>query len=526
MISDNTPTTLNNIHHNIQFAPQKIWRVSNQGADTSGWSGWQYRAEGQKSIQEVLGKADSAGINQVRALGSAWSLSQAANPGAEGWLLQTSDLSYILPTLGALAPESPYSNQNLTLLQCGTLVASANLQLGKLERSLLTCGASNGQTIIGASATGTHGAAINIGSIHDTIAGMHIICSESRHVWIESAEKPLLTPEIASQVFGNQVEFIRDTSVFNAARVSFGSFGIVESVVLETEPLYLLSVHRKKMKWDQALQEKVLNLDFDQEPQKDSSLYHVEVTFDPMQLAQGGEFTPWVTTMYKSVAPAGYQYNAEQKPKNVIVTDPCSVYWGGVAARILPDLMLRGAHDLLAKRFEELDPNTDPKLKPLPLGVLFTDVVMSTQGASAEIGVDIKDTVSAFDAIARAFRKARIADRPFLGPASMRFVKSSDATLAFTDRGTHTCCIEMPGAATRTVPQFYQDIRTELTQANVAFTQHWGQEGDFSASTVEKSYGSEKVESGKKARRQVLNTSALRARYANAMIIGAGLHET
>jgi len=41
--------------------------------------------------------------------------------------------------------------------------------------SLKTCGASNGQTIVGAMATGAHGSTIDIGGVQDYVVGLHII---------------------------------------------------------------------------------------------------------------------------------------------------------------------------------------------------------------------------------------------------------------------------------------------------------------------------------------------------------------
>jgi FAD/FMN-containing dehydrogenase len=89
----------------------------------------------------------------------------------------------------------------------------------KLEssgRSLKASGASNGQSIAGATATGTHGAAYNVGAVHDAIVGLHVIVGPARHVWIEKKSNP-----IASDEFINcGAEKISDDDFFNAVVVS------------------------------------------------------------------------------------------------------------------------------------------------------------------------------------------------------------------------------------------------------------------------------------------------------------------
>src|SRR5690606_38632137 len=148
---------------------------------------------------------------------------------------------------------SPFHPADLTWVQSGTRIAQIHLQLGKVGHSLLTCGASNGQTLAGATATGTHGAAFKVGALHDTIRAMHIVVSSTRSVWIEAKSAPVVPDESIQRVCGPQVEIIRDNSVLRAAQVSFGSFGVVESMILSTEKLFLLSVHRKELHYNAAL---------------------------------------------------------------------------------------------------------------------------------------------------------------------------------------------------------------------------------------------------------------------------------
>jgi len=258
--------------------------------------------------------------------------------------------------------------------------------------------------------------------------------------------------------------------VFHAALVSFGSFGIVESVVIETAPLFLLSVHRERRPWDAALIAKAETLALDEERGGGpGQLHHFDVVFDPLELATGGPLRPWVTTIYETPAPRGYRYAGADQPKQVLITDPAAVHWAGVGARLAPKRVLEKASKLLAERFPLLDGSA-----PVPLGVLFTDVVMDALGASTEIGVPIAHTARAVSIIAAALRRACQRHQPFLGPMALRFVKASKALLAFTHFGPATCCIELPGARMPWTGALYRDLFEALDRADVPFALHWG----------------------------------------------------
>jgi hypothetical protein len=408
-------------------------------------------------------------------------------------------------------------------VQGGTRVAQINASLGAANKSLKTCGASNGQTIVGASCTGTHGAAFGVGSIHDTIRGMHIVCSSARSVWLEPASSPVLPDTSVKRLFGPGCEIIRHDPTFFSAQVAMGSFGVVASLVVETEPLFLLSVFRKKMLWDRALRDKIRSFRFDE---GQGELYHLEVTFDPREVAAGGALHPWVTTMYKRKAPAGFRYADAKLPRNVMVSDPAAVSWATAASFAFPIEMLKAASRLLSQRFIPQDPNRDSTQKAIPLGVAFNDVVMNNLGASCEIGVPMTRFKTAVDLITEEFRKsANQRRKPFLGPVALRFVKSSKAPLAFTRFGPVTCCIELPGARLSWVPGLYRKVQKSLTDHGVPFTLHWGQEGDFSQKAIVRAYGPGRIAQWKKARRRILNSKELRQRFSNKMIKKAGLHE-
>lgn len=144
--------------------------------------------------------ADAAANNvQLRAFGGQWSLSEAAID--DGWLINTQPLNIVFKmAAGDVSPDYTNPPRNLVFAQCGNSVQEINQFLEDNMLALKTSGASDGQTILGALTTGTHGSAIDFGAMQDFVAGMHVIVSPTRHVWIERKSAP-----VVSQAFLNKL---------------------------------------------------------------------------------------------------------------------------------------------------------------------------------------------------------------------------------------------------------------------------------------------------------------------------------
>src|SRR5215217_4594771 len=124
-----------------------------------------------RMLQALIGDALREQV-RLRAYGGGWSFSGA--PSTDGWMLDTSALNLWF-NIGAasLAPAYQGSRDSLTFVQCGNSIAGLNRNFRLKGRSLRTTGASNGQSIVGAMSTGTHGAAIDVGAVQDYVVGIH-----------------------------------------------------------------------------------------------------------------------------------------------------------------------------------------------------------------------------------------------------------------------------------------------------------------------------------------------------------------
>jgi hypothetical protein len=295
-------------------------------------------------------------------------------------------------------------------------------------RCLRASGASNGQTIAGATATGTHGAGYKAGAVHDAIAGLHIITGANRHVWLERASYP-----VASHAFTDWLgaEVFRDDDLFNAAVVSFGSFGFIHGVLMETEPIYLLEKYTAANipyndKLKQAINEwkfEALN-DFLPFPPESPgrSLYHVEVVVNPHRFAVDdpakGVFlkvmykTPYRTDYTKPAPPAGnFQYGDELLGLIQTILDNIGKK---LTQKLVPPLVTK----LFPLAFASNESVTGT------IGETFTNTKFRGKAASAAIGIDTADASRAIEEIVAINSKI-----PFAGGLALRFVKGTQATL-------------------------------------------------------------------------------------------------
>src|SRR5690606_31436258 len=136
----------------------------------------------------------------LRAMGNGWSFSDVAV--CDGGVVDTKALrlSFWIPRkfIADAYINTGKGTADLFLVQCGMSILDLNEKLEKEanpKRSIKASGASNGQSIAGATATGTHGSAFRVGAVHDAIVGIHLVVSPTRHVWLERASYPIVSDE-------------------------------------------------------------------------------------------------------------------------------------------------------------------------------------------------------------------------------------------------------------------------------------------------------------------------------------------
>ena len=434
----------------------------------------------------------------IRGLGGGWSFSSVA-AATEGILLNTRPLNYRFPGM-AMHPDFQGDASNVLFAQCGMSIAELNEDLSRRGKSLKTSGASNGQTIVGALSTGTHGSAIDFGAIPDFVVGLHIVTAPDRHVWIERATRPIVADEVINYI---GAEIVRDDAIFDAARVSFGSFGLIHGVLLETEDLFYLRATRQRLPLDEALWSVIDTLDFAAAPlpgAEHGRPYHFSVLINPHDRPD----RPYITVMHKS----------DERPTDCQPPSPARITPGDNALEVvgaLTDRLGEISIDVLSQLVGQVYQEYDAVCGTL--GEIFTDT--STRGAAASVGMGIP-----LGQVRRAVELALQVneDYPAAVLLALRYVKASEATLAFTRHRDYTCILEFDGPLSQRTRTYLNRLWRQFDDAGIPYTFHWGKMNNLDAQRVLEMYGAASVNAWRHARHALLTTQELRRVFANPFL--------
>jgi FAD/FMN-containing dehydrogenase len=469
------------------------------------------------AIMDLIAQAQTENIG-LRALGGGWSLSRA--PATDGILVNTKLLNLFFRMDADLidpAYSNPEREKALRFLQCGNSILEAHQKLRAQGRGLRSCGASNGQTIAGALSTGTHGAAIDAGSIANYVVGLHIVVGPQRHVWLEPACYPVMTKDFADAL---GAEWIRDDALFHAALISLGGFGFIHGVMIETDPLFLYEMYRQRMPYDASMRDVMNTLDFSKIvlPKGATRPYHFQVLINAYDVEQKGVS---VNTMYRSkIDPSD---EATHTDKNTGDFDSAVTDLGGrtqgddalaVLGRVTQALPALTPEIIKLFMQAEFPDTTRPILGTL--GEIFSNTTTRGRTASTSMGVPVEFATRALDALL-ALNKS---NGPFAGIFSQRFVKGNDATLGWI-RWPSTCVIELDGAYSDNSLAFFDLVAKTFIDQGIPHTFHWGKMSKLGPADMALLYG-DAVNQWLAARRQLLDP-ATRKVFTNAFLADMGL---
>lgn len=456
-----------------------------------------------KSLRDLIGKAAKKG-QRIRALGSAWSISNAA--ATDGLLINTKPLNRIFRVTGpSISNEYSGDPENLLFVQCGVSIRELNTYLRRHGKSLKTSGASNGQTIAGALSTGTHGSAIDTGAIPDFVKGLHLITGQNRHVWLERASDPVTSPRLAERL---DAEVIRDDTAFNAALVSFGSFGIIHGVLIETEDIYLLEASRIKIPFDDDLKHVIHTLDFGpiSLPEPNQRPYHFEIVINP-HATDGLAFS---TVMYKKA----FTPDQMERRKSSRGFQPGDDFLSVIGTLLdkAPAAIPTAVNRLIASQYREFSGRTGT------LGDIFSSTSIRGKATGAAMGVPLDEAGRALDAIMEIHSQ----NKNFPGVIALRYVKKSDALMAFT-RYPQTCIIDLDAVDNQTARNFFRNSWRALDERDIPYTLHWGKANELTADSLRKMYG-EDLDTWLNIRRNLLDEKSRRT-FSSPFTDQCGLSE-
>jgi len=452
---------------------------------------------------------------KLRAMGSGWSFTKVGV--TDGGLIDTAGLNFSFPlSQNYVSPQYAQEAEDLYFVQCGTIIHEINTRLAAKEpqRSIKASGASNGQTIAGALSTGTHGAAINFGSIPDFTVGLHLITSADRHIWLERASYPVASPEFVAWL---DADLVRDDALFDAALVSFGSFGFIHGVMIETEPQFLLTEHRLgNVAYNDTLKKAMRTLDFSglhlPGTGQSGDMYHFEVLFNIHDFEPGnpakGAFLKY---MFKK--PFALPHTPLQRRNDFTYGDDLL----GIISTLLDKQPASGlgipamVNLMFGLAFKPEPPRTGTVRE------MFSYTKFRGKVASAAIAIDSADSPRTVELIIEVNKQ-----HPFPGGLALRYVKGTRATLGFT-KFPKTCVLEMDGVDSLPARRFFAAVWDRLELEGINYALHWGKINfNLNEARLKQMYGPASVASWIDARNELLDTAAMSV-FGNRFMEQCGL---
>jgi hypothetical protein len=424
-----------------------------------------------KGIQQIIREAIDSNT-PLRALGGSWSFTPIA--ATKGIILNTKPLNIRFPvSQGSVSPLYRGNHKYLCLAQCGNRIWELNKHLHERGLSLSSSGASNGQTIAGAIATGTHGAALDFGALQENVVALHLITGPDTQLWLERSSYPVMGDSFADRL---GADLLRDDEVFDAAVVSMGAMGFVHGVMIEAVDDYLLESYQRRVPYDEAMIRQVTELDFSNPrlPCPGERPFHMQMMINPYDLKNG----VYASTMYKRPYRDAY---TPPGPNGAGIGpgDDAACFVGKLAGNIpgmvpmMVTKVLGQSLNIHEKQFGRL-------------GEIFNNTVLRGKIASAAIGLPL----TAVTQVVQVLMEVNEAAGPFVGLFAFRFVKSSPATLGFTRFAPVTCVMELDAILSPETQRFYDAVWDRLDQLQIPFTFHWGKMSTINPERLRRMYGS------------------------------------
>jgi FAD/FMN-containing dehydrogenase len=504
---DRGPQGWNGVHGTYTTTVAEIFDVDNVGPDGTLLTGFDMFRHAGESLDALIQEARAAG-KRILPIGAGWGLSRINI--TDGWLVNTKLLNGCYD-IGERWFDEAYpaaERRNVVLAQAGMQIAELNAYLELVprddadRRAIKAAGIGNGQTVAGAVSGNTHGAQITYGAMPDFVAGLHIATGRGKTLWIEKASKPVLNEEFAERM---GAELIRDDDIFNAAVVSFGTFGIITAMAVETAPIYQLDfspigdIHHDDLKAKLS--------GFAEAPPED--LYHYEFIFDPHSRKQ--------MAMETGAPKVPYQPGVPTPKPRWIVRDKNGYAPGinilrlvGLVRFAVPPRLVTGIQFKQYRKVALLD-----GVRGSP-GQIYTSSIYYLEGyIESAYAVSVGDAPAAIDISSKVAREMRL---PSIN--QVRLCRASQATLGFTQHEPITAVFEFGMIKDHRFPEFESRLDREFREAGIRYTLHWSKNSGIDPDQLEYMYGSARIESWKAARQAVFggDTSLMELFQTDAMV--------
>jgi hypothetical protein len=436
----------------------------------------------------------------VRPLGAAWSFSKLAQ--TDGSVLATGPTAGVYPIDPAMVGGGAAASR-LRLVTGGTRIKQLNTALDAASLSLRTSGASNGQSIAGAMATGTHGSVPTAGGFQDHVRGIHLVTGPGRSIWLEPAGAGMLDEGFVRS-FADEV--VRRDDLFQAALVHLGGLGYVNGVLFEAVPRFLVGIVQRKRILDRDAVEQLARGDFGGFAGRFgfSDPYFVQVILNPFNPYNRHALVRLLVPVPEIVLTELFFLD------RIFDFDPLNIL-GDVIALLPPGARGEMISILMRKLYPELPRDGDPP-PAVSWGSTTPDHKKVGDLYSTGISIERARLPEALDAMLPAFRRNDGGD----AVCTLRFVAKSGGTLAIT-RFEHNVVVDFDGLRTRASARAYKRVMDALDAAGIPSRQHWGKLSLLDAARVRRDH-SQAVDDWSSARSELLSPQMAAVFRSQALI--------
>ena len=507
---DRGPQAWNGVHVTHKTTVAELVDIDNVGPDGTLLTGFDMFRQAGESLDQLIRHASDGG-QRVLAIGAGWALSKINI--TDGLLVNTKLLNGCYD-IGERHFDSRYpagDRRSVVLAQAGMQIAELNafLELRPQEasdkRSLKAAGIGNGQTIAGAVSGNTHGSQLDFGAMPDFVVGLHVATGNGRTLWIEKASKPVLNEDFVNAI---GAKLIRDDDVFNAALVSFGTFGIIAALAVETAPIYQLEFPPIADVRHDALK---VQLQAFAGPES-AQVYHYEFIFDPHGHRQ--------VAMVASAPKVPFEPGHPTPRPRWIIRDKLGYAPGDSILRLAGLLRLLPPRFVTRMQFKQyrrlalLD-----AVRGTP-GQLYTSSTYYLEGyTESAFAVAVTDAPATIDIVSQVARDIRL---PSI--SQVRLVRATEATLGFTQHPPRTAVFEVGMINDDRFPKFERRLDQAFRAAGIRYTMHWSKNSGIDPRKLEYMYGAERIASWKAARRTVFgDDDVLMRTFESDAMVQAGL---
>jgi FAD/FMN-containing dehydrogenase len=211
---------------------------------------WQNDAKNQKTVplrtytpqsiddlQSIVGDARKLGLN-IRASGSRHSWSDAALP-PDFAVLPTGLTQVIQPDHSILRRQHLAAGNALVEVESGITLHDLNNHLDANGLALPNMGGYDDQTIVGVTATSTHGTGLAFGPLTEIIRSTDVVDGMGNLLRVEPANGPSERVAFVKKHGASRL-LIQDDQTFHALGVGLGSLALIYSVIIEVVPAFWL----------------------------------------------------------------------------------------------------------------------------------------------------------------------------------------------------------------------------------------------------------------------------------------------